>query len=143
MSQHIGYKKIQNDFIVKLRIKGQNNEGRSDIKPENVPFAKYRCERAFVLDIYHSLDKTKHIDKGYGLYDPKFSYGQLLLQKKFKNNKTECKEKWWYQTGELWRIYYYKYGNLLTSQTFNKDGKLVEEIEYGKEIKTINRKRKL
>jgi len=29
MSQHFGYKKIQNDFIVKLRIEENNNEGRS------------------------------------------------------------------------------------------------------------------
>jgi len=74
MTEHFGYKKIQNGFIVKLRIEDQNNEQRTDIKPENAHFAKYRCERAFVLDIYHSLDKSNRIDKGYGLYDPTFLY---------------------------------------------------------------------
>ena len=49
----IGYKKAADGFIVKLEILGENNENRSGIKPEHVPFAKYRCSEALVLAIYH------------------------------------------------------------------------------------------
>ena len=51
---NIGYKKASNGYIVKLEILGRNNEHREGIKPEHVPFAKYACSEARVLDIYHS-----------------------------------------------------------------------------------------
>ena len=69
---HIGYKKIQNGYIVKLRIEGLNNELRDSVK--NVKTAKHRCSNAFVLDIYHMNDDKNKIDQGYGLRDKTFLY---------------------------------------------------------------------
>jgi len=137
---HIGYKKIKDGFIVKLRIDGNNNEMRNNIKSCNTPFAKYRCERAFVLDIYHSLDKTKHIEKGYGLRDTIFPYtvGKYVNVKDYdKNVEKICSTgihyflseepaffwsidksnytgiwKQWYSNGQLGYQRYYKDGRL-------------------------------
>jgi len=85
---NIGYKKIQKDYIVKLQILGLNNEFRKGIKPENVPFAKYRCDKAKVLDIYHMNNKEKKIKKGYGLHDITFCYklGEIVSVKNFDTN---------------------------------------------------------
>jgi len=73
MTSHIGYKKIQDGYIVKMRIDGKNNELRDGVKRQNANCAKNRCSKAFVLDIYHMNDKKK-IDSGYGLRDKNFSY---------------------------------------------------------------------
>jgi len=77
MTHHIGYKKIQDGYIVKLAIleDGKNNELRKDVKRQNIKNAKMRCSKALVLDIYkfNECEKTR-IDKGYGLYDTNFCY---------------------------------------------------------------------
>jgi hypothetical protein len=46
----IGYKKLQGGWIAKLQIIGQNNEHRKDIV--NSQTAKYRCDKALVLEIF-------------------------------------------------------------------------------------------
>jgi len=106
---HIGYKKIQNGYIVKLEILGINNENRSGIKPENAPFAKYRCERARVLDIYHMKNKeTKK--EGYGVYTTTFCYklGEIIEVKNYdKNVEIICSTGIHYFLSEECAYYYY------------------------------------
>jgi len=158
-TEHIGYKKIKDGFIVKLRIDGNNNEIRSDIKYCNAPFAKYRCDQAFVLDIYHSLDKTRHIEKGYGLQDTLFPYtvGEYVNVKDYdKNVEKVCSTgihyflseepaffwhidksnytgiwKKWYPNGQLEYEIYYKDGRLNGEEKWwYSNGKLEKHVFY-------------
>ena len=145
MTSHIGYKKIQDGYIVKMRIDGKHNELRDGVKRQNAKHAKNRCSKAFVLDIYHMNDKKK-IDSGYGLRDKNFSYkvGEYVevdnydddLTKvcstgihyflseepaffwnfNFDNYTGECKE--YYENGQLW------------CQSFYKDGKMDGEYKW-------------
>lgn len=55
IKHHIGYKKCRDGKIVKLAIMGKNNEGREWVVDPK--FAKFRCSKAGVLDIYDP--KTK------------------------------------------------------------------------------------
>ena len=73
-STHYGYKKAQKGYIVKLRITGNNNEHRPDVRRKNIKTAKMRCKKAKVLDIYHMNNKNKRLKKINGIYDPKFMY---------------------------------------------------------------------
>ena len=71
-AKHIGYKKCQDNRIVKLEILGSNNEGRLNIV--NAKFAKMRCSEAMVLDIYDMFDTGIKYDEARGLRDKSFSY---------------------------------------------------------------------
>ena len=53
MTSHVGYKRCNEGLIVKLRIEGENNELRSNVERKNSKYAKHRCSKAFVLDIYY------------------------------------------------------------------------------------------
>ena len=91
MTSHIGYKKIQDGYIVKMRIDGKHNELRDGVKRQNAKHAKNRCSKAFVLDIYHMNDKKNKIDSGYGLHDPNFLYkvGEYVEVDNYDDDLTE------------------------------------------------------
>jgi len=136
---HIGYKKIEDDYIVKLEIlDGLNTEGRVGIKSENTKFAKYRCQKAKVLDIYHMNDKNKKIQFGYGLYDFSFCYkvGEILEIPDYNNDNTivcatgihyflteECAYCWTASKIENGPYRYWLDNGLLVIEEFYQDGK--------------------
>jgi len=82
----IGYKKLRNNLIAKLCIKGENNECRNDIIDENT--ASFRCSKATVLDIYNMYDETKKCETGYSLMYPDFVYtiGKTLLVNNYEQD---------------------------------------------------------
>ena len=71
-SQHIGYKKCQNDRIVVLEILGNHNENREDIVDER--FAKMRCSKARVIRIYNMHDNSIEYKEAFGIRDTSFRY---------------------------------------------------------------------
>jgi len=159
MVKHVGYKKIQHGFIVKLRIEGNNNELRSSVKRCNMATSKFRCERAFVLDIYHSVDKTIHVEKGYGLHDTKFLYtvGEYVNVKDYDKDvenvcssgihyflseepafywnfdKSNYTGEWkdWYPNGQLQYHFFYKDGKLDgLAKIWCNNGQLLRQCFY-------------
>ena len=152
MTHHIGYKKIQDGYIVKLAIleDGKNNELRKDVKRQNIKTAKMRCSKALVLDIYkfNECEKTR-IDKGYGLYDTNFCYevGKEIEVNDYDDNLTNiCSTGIHYFLSEepafFWNFNfdnytgeykeYYENGQL-RYQSFYKDGEMDGEYKeyYG------------
>ena len=149
MTHHIGYKKIQDGYIVKLAIleDGKNNELRKDVKRQNIKNAKMRCSKALVLDIYkfNECEKTR-IDKGYGLYDTNFCYevGKEIEVNDYDDNLTNiCSTGIHYFLSEepafFWNFNfdnytgeckeYYENGQLWC-QSFYKDGKMDGEYKW-------------
>ena len=63
---HIGYKKCQDNRIVKLEITGQHNEDRKDIVDKN--YAPMRCSQAKVIEIYDMHDKSVKYDEAMSFY---------------------------------------------------------------------------
>lgn len=85
-SKHIGYKKVQNDIIVELEILGNHNEDRNYIDKR---YAKMRCSKAKVLNIYSIFNMNIKFQSAKSLYDHSFTYdvGQIIREKKFNKNK--------------------------------------------------------
>ena len=71
-SQHIGYKKCQNDRIVVLEILGNHNEEREVIVDKQ--FAKMRCAKAKVIRIYDMHDNSIEYKEAFGIHDETFRY---------------------------------------------------------------------
>ena len=86
---YIGYKKCQNNKIVKLEILGYTNAKRKGITKKD--FAKMRCSRAFVLDIYDMFDENKKYDSACGLHDKNFLYkvGEIVEPLQLKSQIVE------------------------------------------------------
>ncbi len=70
-TMHIGYKALKDHKIAKLQILGPNNEGRVNIVDPNR--AKYRCESAKVLSIYHVATDEQYV-MGESMHDKNFVY---------------------------------------------------------------------
>lgn len=95
---HIGYKaaKIYSneggiDVIIKLEILGETNEGRSGVvRPK---YAKYRCSKARVLDIWDPLT-GKLYNTASSLQDSSFKYvvGKIVTptSKYYSNINKQC-----------------------------------------------------
>ena len=158
MTSHIGYKKIQDGYIVKMRIDGKNNELRDGVKRQNANCAKNRCSKAFVLDIYHMNDKKK-IDSGYGLRDKNFSYkvGEYVEVDNYDDDLTKVcstgihyflseepaffwkidfsnysgESKLYYDNGQLWCQLFYKDGELHGERKeYYENGQLSRQYFY-------------
>lgn len=71
MEQHVGWKRCRDNKIVKLEIRGVNNESRDDIVDKR--YAIFKCSEAFVLDIYDPESGEK-FTSATSLYDKKFEY---------------------------------------------------------------------
>ena len=70
---NIGYKKLQNDYIAKLKILGKTNENRNDIIDPR--YAKYRTSKVKVLKIFKNGKRgIKIIKQMNGLHDKNFVY---------------------------------------------------------------------
>jgi hypothetical protein len=83
---HIGYKKGKDDRIIVLEILGINNELRKDIV--NKDFAKMRCSKAKVIDIYDINNKDKKFNNAFGVLDKTFKYivDEIVEPDKYNNN---------------------------------------------------------
>ena len=95
MESHIGYKKCRQNRIVKLEIKGINNENRSDIYERK--YASMRCSEALVLDIYDAgtdsetgISNAKR-ETAQSIYDPNFIYkvGEIVVPDFYDENENE------------------------------------------------------
>jgi antitoxin component YwqK of YwqJK toxin-antitoxin module len=69
---HIGYKKGQDNRIIVLEIIGKHNELRKDIVDKN--YAKMRCSKAKVIDIYNMDNKDEKFNEAFGLLIKEFKY---------------------------------------------------------------------
>jgi antitoxin component YwqK of YwqJK toxin-antitoxin module len=69
---HYGYKKCQDNRIVKLEILGDHNEARENIVDKR--FAKMRCSMARVIRIYNMNDPSINYDEAFGIHDKTFRY---------------------------------------------------------------------
>ena len=91
IGKHIGYKKAQDGFIVKLLIGGENNENREDVVSKDT--AKMRCSEAKVLEIYHMNNRHITLPKVYSLYSRKFVYKvgkKIVIQNYDRNTDAIC-----------------------------------------------------
>ena len=68
---NIGYKKGLDDRIIVLEILGKHNEDRKDIIKD---YAKMRCSKAKVIDIYNMNNKDEKFNEAFGLHDKTFKY---------------------------------------------------------------------
>lgn len=68
--KHIGYKNAHG-YIIKLEILGENNEDRHNV--EDWRYAKFRCQKAKVLEIYHPTRTTRK-KTIHSSWDRKFKY---------------------------------------------------------------------
>ena len=134
-SQHIGYKKCRDGRIVVLEILGEHNKDRESVVNEQ--FAKIRCSRARVIEIYNMHDPEIKYEEAFGIYDKAFKYtvGEVVEPiNKFKKNrnivcasgihyflteepayywKYEPKNdlyKSWHENGQMWERSTYKNG---------------------------------
>lgn len=87
----LGTTKFQDKFlIVVLEIPdGANtNIGRSNVLKKNKETAKYRCDKAKVIDIY-DLDYNKH-SEAYSIFKNSFCYkvGEIITEPLYDKNKT-------------------------------------------------------
>ena len=71
-SHHIGYKKCRDGRTAALKILGIHNEDRRDIVDKQ--FAKMRCSRAQVIEIYNMHDPSIKYEEAFGIYDKTFKY---------------------------------------------------------------------
>jgi antitoxin component YwqK of YwqJK toxin-antitoxin module len=76
-SHTIGYKKLRNDYIAKLRILGQTNEQRDGVV--DAMYSKYRTSKVKVLKIYH-FKTREEIQEMNSIYDKSFIYrvGEII-----------------------------------------------------------------
>lgn len=88
--KHIGYKQIKYGKIVELEIIGDHNENRSTMV--NPLYAKMRCSKANVLDIYSIDDPSKKFKNGMSIYDSGFMYdvGKTVSTKYDPNENNIC-----------------------------------------------------
>lgn len=90
----IGYKKLRDDWIAKLSIKGVTNEARKGIAKKR--YAKYRTDEAKVLKIFKINKNGKEINskqKVSSLYDRRFKYrqGEIVKVDNYDNKlENEC-----------------------------------------------------
>jgi hypothetical protein len=68
----IGYKRGKNNRIIVLKIVGKHNESRKDIVNKN--YAKMRCSKAKVIDIYNMDDKDEKFNEAFSLHVGEFKY---------------------------------------------------------------------
>lgn len=91
----IGYKKAQDNLIIKLAIlAGKNNEHRTNVKIKDT--AMYRCSKALVLNIYDCHDRNQTKNQASSIYDPNFLYnrGQIVEINDYDENDEEmCTKK--------------------------------------------------
>ena len=71
-SRHIGYKKCRDRRIVILEILGEHNEDRKDVADKR--FAKMRCSKAQVIQIYDMYDPSIEYKEAFGIHDRTFRY---------------------------------------------------------------------
>jgi len=86
-SKKIGYKRAQNNRIIKLEILGKTNEDRTTIVDKYR--AEMRTSQAKVLDIYDADGWLKQrYASAHSLNDPKFIYeiGKIVIPKNGYNN---------------------------------------------------------
>ena len=125
----IGYKKAQDGYIVKLEIRGKNNENRSNIV--DPIHAKYRCSEATVLDIFH-WKTGKKIESIGGLHNPKFIYNlnETIITRFDKNLEVVCSE----------GIHYFKTLEQAENwgSSFPRDGKFVDYHDNGRKAVEYN-----
>ena len=134
-NKHIGYKKCQDGRIVVLEILGKNNENRKDIA--DVRFAKMRCSKARVIQIYDMRIRSIKYDKAFGIYDKTFRYEinkvvepvngfdedlnkvcgsgihYFLTEEPARYWKYEPKNglhKSWHENGQMWKRHIFKNG---------------------------------
>ena len=72
IEEGIGYKKCENDRIVKMRILGKNNEDRPGISDRKC--AQFRCGKVEVLSIYDMCDNNILYDFAISKWDSGFVY---------------------------------------------------------------------
>lgn len=160
-SQKIGYKKLRNDYIAKLRILGQTNENREGIV--DAQYAKYRTSKVQVLKIYH-YDTHHEVQEMNGIFDKKFMYrrGEIieidnydtlttnicgrgihyfkteyqamvwgLCPKQYKFNGVY---KMWWSNGQLRSIHTFVKGQKHgTFVKYTNDGKIISEGQFNKD----------
>lgn len=131
---HIGYKKIRDDYIVKLAIlpDGINNECRNGVERKNAKYAKYRCSKAKVLDIYNK-DTGERVDVGYSIYDKYFSYkvGEIVEVKNYDEElEVVCTRGIHYFLSEECAYFFDKYTGFYKS--WYENGQLAIQTTYGK-----------
>ena len=143
----IGYKKCQGNRIVKLEILGHNNQDR---KVQNKSYAKYRCEKAKVLSIYHMDDRSSY-DSAVSLYQKEITYkiGEIVCPDNYDKSSRVCSNGIHYFLTER-AAYHYNYspfngihleydgdGNL-HERCFKKRGKIDGKYEIFGEDKKIS-----
>jgi antitoxin component YwqK of YwqJK toxin-antitoxin module len=83
---YIGYKKGRDNRIIVLEIIGKHNESRKDIVDKN--YAKMRCSKAKVIDIYNMDNKDEKFNEAFALINNEFKYtiNKIVEPNKYNDN---------------------------------------------------------
>ena len=138
----VGYKSCGNSIVVlRLLPNSKNNLARSNVFAMST--AKYRCDMAYVANIYDKITNTKR-KKVYSDYNSKFVYktGKMVQVHDYEENiQVVCAPGIHFYLSEECAFFYnlYKYMNIIYYSGIYKswygDGTLFEEYEYLSNLK--------